>query len=116
VESGGQPDLQQLMQQALAMQQQLADAHAALAEAEVTGSAGGGVVTVTMSGEGEVRQVRIDPAVVDPQDVETLEDLVVAALHAAAVERTRLTEQKLGPLAAGLPDLGGGLPGLPGLP
>ena len=111
---GGQPDLQQLMQQALAMQQQLVTAQEELAEAEVSGSAGGGVVTVTMSGSGEVTRIRIDPAVVDPEDVETLEDLVVAAVHAAAEEQRRLAEQKLGPLASGLPGLGGGLPGMPG--
>jgi hypothetical protein len=102
------------MQQALAMQQQLVTAQEELAEAEVSGSAGGGVVTVTMSGSGEVTRIRIDPAVVDPEDVETLEDLVVAAVHAAAEEQRRLAEQKLGPLAGGLPGLGGGLPGMPG--
>lgn len=110
----GQPDLQQLMQQALSMQQQLATAQAELAEAEVTGSAGGGLVTVTMSGAGEVTGVKIDPAAVDPDDVETLEDLVVAAVHAAAEEQRQLTEQKLGPLTAGLPGMGGAIPGLPG--
>jgi nucleoid-associated protein EbfC len=114
VEPGGQPDLQQLMQQALNMQQQLATAQAELAEAEVTGSAGGGLVTVTMSGSGEVTEVKIDPSAVDPDDVETLEDLVVAAVHAAAEEQRRLTEQKLGPLTAGLPGMGGAIPGLPG--
>jgi hypothetical protein len=65
-----------------------------------------------MTGSGEVTAVKIDPRAVDPDDLETLEDLVVAALHAAADEQRRLTEQKLGPLAAGLP----GMPGIPGLP
>jgi len=112
---GGQPDLQQLMQQALAVQQQLVSASAELAEEEVTGSSGGGLVTVTMSGSGEVRAVRIDPEAVDRDEVETLEDLIVAALHAAAEEQRRLAERKLGPLAGGLPGLGG-LPGMPGFP
>ncbi len=107
----GQTDLQELMQQALAMQQQLVEAHAELSATEVTGTAGGGLVSVTMTGEGEVRQVRIDPSAVDPQDVETLEDLVLAAFQAATDERNRLTQEKLGPLASGLPDL---VPGLPG--
>lgn len=110
--SGGQPDLQQLMQQAQQMQEQLTNAQAELAEAEVTGSAGGGLVTVTITGAGEVTSVKIDPSAVDPDDVETLEDLVVAAFHAAAEEQRVLTEQKMGPLAAGL----GGMPGMPGLP
>jgi nucleoid-associated protein EbfC len=104
------------MQQALNMQQQLATAQEELAEAEVTGSAGGGVVTVTMSGSGEVTRVKIDPSAVDPDDVETLEDLVLAAVHAAAEEQRQLTEQKLGPLTSGLPGMGGGIPGIPGMP
>lgn len=107
---GGQPDLQQLMQQAQQMQEQLANAQAELAEAEVTGAAGGGLVRVTITGAGEVTSVKIDPSAVDPSDVETLEDMLVAAFHAAAEEQRQLTEQKMGPLAAGL----GGLPGLPG--
>lgn len=111
---GPQPNLQQIMKQAQKMQQQLQAAQAELAEATVTGTAGGGLVTVTMSGAGEVTGVKIDPGAVDPEDVETLEDLVVAALHAAAEEQRKLTEQKLGPLAQGLPGMGGGLPGLPG--
>jgi nucleoid-associated protein EbfC len=106
---GGQPNLQQLMQQAAQMQQQLAEA-----QAEVTGSAGGGLVTVTMTGTGEVTGVKINPEAVDPDDVETLEDLVVAALNNASDNMKRLTEEKMGPLAAGLGGLGGGL-GLPGM-
>ncbi len=111
---GGAPNLQQLMQQAQKMQQQLADAQAALAEAEVTGTAGGGLVTVTMSGGGEVRAVKIDPKAVDADDVETLEDLVVAAFTAASENMRKLAEEKMGPLAAGLGGMGGGL-GLPGM-
>jgi DNA-binding YbaB/EbfC family protein len=111
---GGQPNLQQLMQQAQKMQQQLAEAQAELAGAEVTGTAGGGLVSVTMTGAGEVRNVTIDPKAVDPDDVETLEDLVVAALNNAADNVKRLTEEKMGPLTAGLGGLGGGL-GLPGM-
>ena len=107
---GGQPNLQQLMKQAQKMQQQMVEAQAELAETELTGSAGGGLVTVTISGAGEVRSVKIDPRAVDPDDVETLEDLVVAALHNAAEEVRALTERKLGPVTGGM----GGL-GLPGM-
>lgn len=106
---GGQPNMQQLMKQAQKMQQQLATAQAALAEAEVTGKSGGGLVTVTMTGSGEFRGISIDPKAVDPEDVETLEDLVAAAINNAAEEARKLTEQKMGPLSAGL---GGGM-GLP---
>src|SRR3954451_18263316 len=99
---GGQPNLQQIMKQAQKMQQQMASAQAELAEAEVTGTSGGGLVTVTMRGSGEVLSVKIDPKVVDPDDIETLEDLVVAAFHTAADSVKALTEEKMGPLTAGL--------------
>ena len=110
---GGQPNLQQLMKQAQKMQQQMAEAQAELAEAEVTGTAGGGLVTVTMKGTGELSAVKIDPKAVDPDDVETLEDLVLAAVHNAMEAVRELTEEKMGPLASGLGGLGGGL-GIPG--
>ena len=110
---GGQFNLQQLMKQAQKMQQQLQETQAALAEAEVTGTAGGGLVTVTMSAAGEFRSVKIDPKVVDPDDVETLEDLVLAAIHNATEAARQLTEEKMGPLSSSLGGLGGGL-GLPG--
>ncbi|WP_240742047.1 YbaB/EbfC family nucleoid-associated protein [Micromonospora zingiberis] len=101
--------MQQMLKQAQKMQQQIAKAQAELAEAEVTGTAGGGLVTATVSGAGEVKSIKIDPKAVDPDDVETLEDLVVAALHNAAQAAQELTEQKMGPVAGGM----GGL-GLPG--
>jgi DNA-binding YbaB/EbfC family protein len=113
VRPGGQPNLQQLMKQAQKMQQQMADAQAELAEAELTGTAGGGLVTVTVSGAGEVKSVKIDPKAVDPDDVETLEDLVLAAIHNASEAARQLTEEKMGPVAGGMGGLGGGL-GLPG--
>ncbi len=110
---GGQPDLRQLMKQAQKLQQEMADAQAELAEAELTGTAGGGLVTVTVKGTGEVAAVTIDPRAVDPDDVETLEDLVLAAVHNAAGAVRELAGQKLGRLTSGLRGLGGGsdLPG-----
>ncbi|WP_375481871.1 YbaB/EbfC family nucleoid-associated protein [uncultured Jatrophihabitans sp.] len=108
---GGQPNLQQLMQQAQKMQQDLAAAQAELAEAQVTGSSGGGLVTATLSGDGELASLVIDPEVVDPDDVETLQDLVVAAVRDAQRAVGELTAEKMGPVTGGL---GGGL-GIPGL-
>jgi DNA-binding YbaB/EbfC family protein len=108
---GGQPDMSQLLKQAQQMQQQLAAAQEELAQAEVTGSAGGGLVTATMTGSGELTAVSIAPAAVDPDDLETLQDLVVAAVRDASRAASELAAQKMGPLAGGL---GGGL-GLPGL-
>jgi len=108
----GQPDLQMIMQQAQKMQEQLIAAQAELATAEVIGQAGNGLVQVTMTAAGEVRAVRIDPQVVDPDDVDTLQDLVVGALQDAARAAQQLQAEKMGPLAGGLGDAGGlGLPG-----
>ncbi len=103
--------MQQLMKQAMEMQQQLAAAQAQLAEAEVTGTAGGGLVSVTMTGSGELTAVAISPEAVDPDDVETLQDLVVAALRDAQRAVNELAASTMGPVTGGL---GGGL-GLPGL-
>jgi len=109
VNSGGQPDMQQLLQQAQKMQQDLAAAQQELAASEVEGSAGGGLVTATVNGAGELLGLVIDPKAVDPEDTETLADLVVAAVHNANAAAQELQQQKLGPLTQGL----GGIPGLP---
>lgn len=106
----GQPNMQQLMKQAQKMQQQLVEAQAKLAETEVEGSAGGGLVSATVTGSGEVLRLTIDPKAVDPDDVESLEDLVVAAIRDAAGKAQELQASTMGPLAGGL----GGL-GLPGM-
>lgn len=111
---GGQPNMQQLMKQAQKMQQQLAAAQAELAELEVTGSSGGGLVTATVTGAGELVGLQIDPRAVDPDDVETLADLVVAAVRDANRAAQELQAQKMGPLTGGLGGPAGGL-GLPGL-
>ena len=103
----GQPDMAMIMQQAQKMQEQLLAAQQELAEAEVTGQAGNGLVEVTMTAALEVLAVRIDPKVVDPDDVDTLQDLVVAAYQDAQTAAQALQQQKMGPLAEGL-----GLPGL----
>ncbi len=102
--------MQQLMKQAMEMQQQLAAAQEQLAQAEVTGTAGGGMVTVTMTGSGELTAIAISPQAVDPDDVETLQDLVVAAVRDANRAAGELTRSTMGPLAGGM----GGM-GLPGL-
>ncbi|SHG11438.1 hypothetical protein SAMN05443575_1409 [Jatrophihabitans endophyticus] len=108
---GGQPNMQQLMKQAQQMQEQLQSAQAELASASVTGTAGGGLVTATLTGAGELTALEIDPKAVDPEDVETLQDLVVAAVRDAHRAVGELAAEKMGPLTGGL---GGGL-GIPGL-
>ncbi|MEW2505228.1 YbaB/EbfC family nucleoid-associated protein [Amycolatopsis sp. CA-161197] len=111
VQPGGGFDLSQIMQQAQQMQQKLVEAQEELANTEVTGTAGGGLVTATVSGDSQLKNLVIDPKVVDPDDVETLADLVVAAVRDASANAQKLTEQKLGPLAGGLGG-GGGMPDL----
>ncbi|MCU1590296.1 MAG: hypothetical protein JWP11_1552 [Frankiales bacterium] len=105
-----QPNMQQLMKQAQKMQQQMLSAQQELAATEVSGTAGGGLVTATVTGAGEVLSVKIDPKAVDPDDVESLEDLVVAAIRDANRAAAALADEKMGPLTAGM----GGL-GLPGM-
>ena len=102
--------MQQLMKQAQKMQQQMAQAQQQLAETQVTGTAGGGLVTATVTGAGDVVAVKIDPKAVDPDDVETLEDRGVAAIRDASSSAQELQQSAMGPLAGGL----GGL-GLPGM-
>jgi DNA-binding YbaB/EbfC family protein len=102
--------MQQLMKQAQKMQQQLLAAQEELASAEVTGTAGGGLVTATVNGSGELQNLVIDPSVIDPEDAETLQDLVVAAVRDAARAAQELANEKMGPVTGGL----GGL-GLPGM-
>jgi nucleoid-associated protein EbfC len=109
---GQQPNMQQLMKQAQKMQQQLLAAQEELAQAEVTGSAGGGLVSATVTGSGELRSVAIDPSVVDPDDVETLQDLIVAAVRDASRAAQELAAEKMGPVTGGLGGAGLGLPGM----
>lgn len=110
MQPGQPPDMSALLAQAQQVQQQLMEAQEALANAEVQGQAGGGLVQVTSKGSGEIVAVRIDPKVVDPDDVETLQDLILGALSDAAKQVTIMAQSKLGPLAGGLGDLG--LPGM----
>ncbi|MDN3294416.1 YbaB/EbfC family nucleoid-associated protein [Streptomyces ficellus] len=105
IPGGGQPNMQQILQQAQKMQQDLARAQEELARTEVEGQAGGGLVKATVSGAGELRGLVIDPKAVDPEDTETLADLVVAAVQAANENAQALQKDKLGPLAD--------MPGLP---
>lgn len=104
-----QPDLGALMAQAQQMQEQLLAAQAEAAEQVVQGQAGGGAVKVEVTGGMEFRSVVIDPSAVDPDDVEMLQDLVLAALHDAMA---RVAEIQQG-VTSGL-GLGGGLGGLLG--
>ena len=101
-----QPDMRQIMQQAQKMQEDLAKAQAELAERRFEGSAGGGVVTAIVNGGPALVEVKISPDVVDPEDVEMLEDLVVAAVRQAIDAAVEAANSQLGGLTGGL-DVGG---------
>jgi nucleoid-associated protein EbfC len=110
-----QMDMQQLFAAAQQMQEQLMNAQQALADAEVTGTAGGGLVTATVNGQGELLDLSISAAAVDADDVEetarTIADLVLAAVRDAYRSAEDLQQQQMGPFAAAMQ--GGGIPGMP---
>jgi nucleoid-associated protein EbfC len=104
-------DMSKLLQQVGQMQDQMQKAQQELANETVEATAGGGMVTVTANGSGEIRQIKIDPKAIDPDDPELLEDMILAAVNEAIRSAQALMESKLGGLAGGA--LGGlGLPGL----
>ena len=110
----GQPNMNAMLKQVQKMQADMAKAQEELKNEVVEASSGGGMVTVKVSGDLEVREVRIDPEAVDPDDVELLQDLVLAAFNEALRSAQALQQRKLGAATGGLGDLAGGL-GLPGL-
>jgi nucleoid-associated protein EbfC len=105
-----QPNMNQMMRQVQQMQAEMAKAQESLKDEVVEASAGGGMVTVKVSGELEILEIKIDPAAVDPEDVELLQDMVQAALNEALRSAQELAANKMGAVTGGL----GGL-GLPGL-
>ncbi|WP_420814411.1 YbaB/EbfC family nucleoid-associated protein, partial [Jiangella ureilytica] len=104
-------DMSQLLQQAQRMQEQLLSAQQDLSEAEATGSAGGGLVRATVTGAGELTDLQLDPSVVDPEDVETLADLVIAAVRDAHAEIQRQANEQLGAINADVAGMLGGAGG-----
>ena len=103
----GSPDMSALLAQAQQLQEQLVAAKDRLAQTQVTGSAASGLVTVTVTGTGELVSVTIKPEACDPDDAETLGDMVVAAVRDANDNAEQLASEQLGPLAGGLEGLGG---------
>jgi len=124
VEPGGQLDMQQLLAAAQQMQEQLMDAQQELADAEVEGSAGGGLVTAVVNGQGELLDLTIRPDAIDPDNPEesaqTIADLVLAAVRDANRSVMQLQQEAMNPLAAGFGaggfGEGGGFPGFGGVP
>ena len=111
-----QMDMQQLFAAAQQMQEQLMNAQQALADAEVTGTAGGGLVKATVNGQGELMDLSIEAGAVDPSDppeetARTIADLVLAAVRDAYRSAEDLQQQQMGPFATAIS--GGGMPGMP---
>ena len=110
---GGMPgNMNNLMKQAQKMQRQMEEASKEIEEKEITAAAGGGVVEVTVSGKKEVTKIKIDPEAVDPDDVEMLEDLIMAAINEALRQMDEYSQQSMSKITGGI----GGMGGLGGLP
>jgi nucleoid-associated protein EbfC len=107
------PNMNQILKQAQQMQAEMAKAQEQLKNEIVEASAGGGMVKVTMTGDMQLREIKIDPAAVDPEDVELLQDMVTAAVNEAMRSAQELASNRMGGIA-GLGG-GGGIPGLPGM-
>jgi hypothetical protein len=99
----GMADFMKMLQQAQQMQGRLQQIQQELENKTVTASSGGGMVTVTADGKGQIRAVRIDPTVVNPADVEMLEDLVLAAVSEAQKKAGELAQEEIRKLTGGLP-------------
>ena len=111
-----QPNLNALLQQAQKMQQEMMEAQERLKDERVEATAGGGMVKVVMTGDLELKELTIDPDAVDPEDVEMLQDTVLAAVNQALTAAQELAAAKMGNVTGGLGGPGGGLGGLmPGL-
>ncbi|MGH2877219.1 MAG: YbaB/EbfC family nucleoid-associated protein [Solirubrobacteraceae bacterium] len=109
------PNMQQLLKQAQKMQADMLAAQEALKDEVVDASAGGGMVKVQVTGELVIKSIEIDPEAVDPDDVELLQDMVLAAVNEGMRAAQELAASKMSGIAGGLGGLGGGLGGL-GLP
>ncbi len=108
-----QPNMQQLLKQAQKMQQDMLAAQESLKDEVVEASAGGGMVTAKVTGDLVIKSITISPEAVDPDDVELLQDMVLAAVNEAMRAAQELAEAKLGGIAGAMGGLGGlGLPGL----
>ncbi len=95
-------NLGQMMKQAQEMQTKMAEMQARLAELEVSGRAAAGMVVVTLSGKGDMRRIKIDPSLIDPSEVEVLEDLIVAATNDAKTKAEALVQEETQKLMGGL--------------
>lgn len=103
-------NMNNLMKQAQRMQKQMEEQQKELEEKEFTAAAGGGAVEVTISGKKEVTKVKLQPEVVDPDDIEMLEDLIIAATNEAIRQVEDYSQESMSKITGGLGGLGGGFP------
>jgi DNA-binding YbaB/EbfC family protein len=96
-------NLGNMLKEAQKLQTRMAEMQQQLAETEVTGMAGGGMVTVTLNGKHEMRKIKIDPSLADPNEMEILEDLIVAACNDAKAKIDAHLQEEMGKLTGGLP-------------
>ena len=101
-------NIQKMLQEAQRMQAKLADKQAELSQKSIEASAGGGKVIVTANAAGDVLSIKIDPSVVDPEDVEMLEDLVLAGVKQAIEDGRKMTEDEMKKVTGGM-----NIPGMP---
>jgi nucleoid-associated protein EbfC len=95
-------NLGQMMKQAQQMQERMAEMQAQLDNVEMTGAAGGGMVQVTLSGKGDLKKVKLDKSVVDPEEIEVIEDLILAAFNDARAKVERHVAEEMSKLTGGL--------------
>lgn len=95
-------NLSQMMKQAQEMQARMQEVQSQLEEAEVTGSSGGGMVSVTMNGKADLRRIKIDPSLIDPDDAGMLEDLITAAFNDAKAKVEAMVSEKMSAVTGGL--------------
>ena len=96
-------DIMGMMKQVQAMQSKMQDMQAELERVQVSGTSGGGLVTVTLTAKGEMKGVAVDPSLLKPEEREILEDLLVAAHNDARAKGEALVQERMGALTAGLP-------------
>jgi len=107
---GGMPNMNNLMKQAKNMQKKMAEMQEELESRELEVSSGGGAVKIVISGKKEIREIALNPDVVDPDDVEMLQDLLVASVNEAIRQAEEMAEKEMAKVMP--PGMGGGMPGL----
>lgn len=103
----GMGNMGNLMKQAQKMQKDMEKAQSELAEKEVTATAGGGAISVIATGKKEIKEIKIKPEVIDPEDIEMLEDLIMAAVNESLRKADELANSEMGKITGGLGGLGG---------